>query len=211
MQVINPEELKFDLIRDVNKKAKLIIDQKIKPIEKMGFYIKGKLSDINYINEQIEWLSEKQESSPEYFNAIKGPKNLIAFKAKAKKLDIDTTEKFTEKKDNYEKQLQKLDDQVAEIKATKDTIIKELRQEQEAKSEKVQSLSETTKSHVATILQNIHSRDDKSSVQNTQVQKDSERPVNTSNNRFLKQHFIIGSHETSDKNIAKDTAIDYER
>lgn len=211
VQVINPEELKFDLIRDVNKKAKLIIDQKIKPIEKMGFYIKGKLSDINYINEQIEWLSEKQESSPEYFNAIKGPKNLIAFKAKAKKLDIDTTEKFTEKKDNYEKQLQKLDDQVAEIKATKDTIIKELRQEQEAKSEKVQSLSETTKSHVATILQNIHSRDDKSSVQNTQVQKDSERPVNTSNNRFLKQHFIIGSHETSDKNIAKDTAIDYER
>lgn len=211
VQSINPEELKFDLIKDVDKKAKLIIDQKIKPIEKMGFYIKGKLSDINYINEQIEWLSEKQESSPEYFNAIKGPKNLIAFKAKAKKLDIDTTEKFTEKKDNYEKQLQKLDDQVAEIKATKDTIIKELRQEQEAKSEKVQSLSETTKSHVATILQNIHSRDNKSFVQNSQVQKAPERSVNTSNDAFLKQHFIIGTPGINAKNIAKDATANYER
>lgn len=211
VQSINPEELKFDLIKDVDKKAKLIIDQKIKPIEKLGFYIKGKLSDINYINEQIEWLTEKQESSPEYFRAINGAKQMIAFNAKAKKLDIDTPDKFTEKKDNYEKQLKKFEKKAAEIQATKDTLIKELRQEQEAKSEKVQSLSETTKVHVANILNNIHPRDDKNSVQNSQEQKAPARSLNTSNDAFLKQHFIIGTPGINAKNIAKDATANYER
>ena len=160
VETINPEDLKFDLIKDIDKKVSFLIDQKIAPLKKLEFYINAKMRELSNVKNTFEYNASCLKQNICYdIEKTKKEQNHLAIKIK--KLGIETDEKYETLMNKYEIEHDNVKAQIESIQKDKDAMKEKLKQDAHNNSHTYKSLDMLISENVKEIMSNLQSRDAK--------------------------------------------------
>ena len=160
VETINPEDLKFDLIKDIDKKVSFLIDQKIAPLKKLEFYINAKMRELSNVKNTFEYNASCLKQNICYdIEKTKKEQNHLAIKIK--KLGIETDEKYETLMNKYEIEHDNVKAQIENIQKDKDAMKEKLKQDAHNNSHMYKSLDMLISENVKEIMSNLESRDAK--------------------------------------------------
>ena len=160
VETINPEDLKFDLIKDIDKKVSFLIDQKIAPLKKLEFYINAKIRELSNVKNTFEYNASCLKQNICYdIEKTKKEQNHLAIKIK--KLGIETDEKYETLMNKYEIEHDNVKAKIENIQKDKDAMKEKLKQDAHNNSHTYKSLDMLISENVKEIMSNLQSRDAK--------------------------------------------------
>jgi len=178
---INPEELKFDLVKDPAKKADFILSERTLDLRTEGVLVNGKLETIDTILEKQKVFQQELESSDEgiskwmdrkkedrgshvFYNQmierekekkIAAERNLPSIKKKLEGMDLDTQDKIDTYVRSLNERKNEIADEIRKINESKDQIIAELTIEEAQKRAILPTFADSQRALVEMVVGNL--------------------------------------------------------
>lgn len=178
---INPEELKFDLIKDPAKKADFILSEKTVDLRTEQVLIKGKIETIDAIldkkitfetqleehqEEVSRWIERKKENrfSPIFYDQMierenekkaSAERNLPAIQKKLEGMGLESQDKIDAYIRSLNERKKEIEEEIKNILESKDEIITNLRIEEEKKKAVLPTFEESQRMLVEKITGNL--------------------------------------------------------